>query len=97
MAEPPSPPEKMDRANKQGKFVEEARKKLTNEEQRANSTAQMKGASSWLNALPLGTEDYYLKKRNSFDVIQIKCLKIKESLLIKKLNDQDSSIPLMLF
>ena len=45
---------------------------MSKEELRANDLSQMKGASSWLNALPLEEEDYILNKREFFDAIQLR-------------------------
>ena len=63
---------KKERAEKQQKILEEVRKNLSDEEQRGNLIAQMKGASSWLNALPLEAEDYSLNKREFFDAIRLR-------------------------
>ena len=63
---------KKERAEKQQKTLEDVRKNLSDEEQRANSIAQMKGASSWLNALPLEAEDYSLNKREFFDAVRLR-------------------------
>ena len=63
---------KKERAERQKKILEECRKSLSIKEQRANTIAQMKGASSWLNALPLENEDYSLNKREFFDAIQLR-------------------------
>ena len=45
---------------------------MTKEELRANDVAQLKGASAWLNALPLEEEGYTLNKREFFDAIQLR-------------------------
>ena len=42
------------------------------EKLRANDLAQMKGASSWLNALPLRDEGYILNKREFFDAVALR-------------------------
>ena len=48
------------------------RQKMSKEMIRANDLAQMKGASSWLNALPLKDEGYTLNKREFFDAIALR-------------------------
>ena len=63
---------KKERIERQEKILEEIRKDLSKEEIRANDLAQMKGASSWLNALPLESEDYTLNKREFFDAVQLR-------------------------
>ena len=50
------------------------RKKMSPAEIRANDLAQLKGASSWLNALPLKSENYVLNKREFHDAI---CLRYR--------------------
>ncbi len=61
--------ERKERFEKVLKYV---RQSMTKEELRANDIAQMKGASSWLNALPLIDEGYYLSKREFFDAIHLR-------------------------
>ena len=63
---------KKERTERQEKTLEEIRKNLSKEELRANEIAQLKGASSWLNALPLEAENYALNKREFFDAIQMR-------------------------
>ena len=45
---------------------------MTKEELRANDLAQLKGASAWLNALPLANEGYVLNKREFFDAVTMR-------------------------
>ena len=45
---------------------------MSKEEIRANDVAQMKGGSSWLNALPLKDEGYTLNKREFFDAVALR-------------------------
>ena len=45
---------------------------MDREQLRANDLAQMKGASAWLNALPLKHEGYVLNKREFFDAVSIR-------------------------
>ena len=63
---------KKERKVKQEKTLEEVRKTMTKEEIRANDIAQLKGASAWLNALPLKDEGYDLNKREFFDAVQLR-------------------------
>ena len=53
-------------------ILEELRSKMSAEKLRGNDVAQMKGASSWLTALPLKEEGYVLNKREFFDAIAIR-------------------------
>ena len=39
---------------------------------RATEIAQMKGASAWLNALPLKEEGYVLNKREFYDALSLR-------------------------
>ena len=55
-------------------FQEKIRINMSTEEKRANDLAQMKGASCWLNALPLKSENYTLNKREFYDAI---CLRYR--------------------
>ena len=48
------------------------RKELNKEQLRANDIAQVKGGSSWLNALPLDEEGYSLNKREFYDAISLR-------------------------
>ena len=50
------------------------RNKMSPAEIRANDLAQLKGASSWLNALPLKIENYVLNKREFHDAL---CLRYR--------------------
>ena len=63
---------KKERKERQEKLLVEIRSSMTKEELRANDNAQQKGASAWLNALPLEAEDYALNKREFFDAIQLR-------------------------
>ena len=63
---------KKERAEKQEKMLEEVRKTMTKDQLRANDIAQLKGASAWLNALPLKDEGYDLNKREFFDAVQLR-------------------------
>lgn len=60
---------KKERKERHEKLLEEVRKSITKEELLANDIRQMKGASAWLNALPLEAEDYALNKREFFNAI----------------------------
>lgn len=52
--------------------LKEVRQHMTNEQLRANDLATMKGASSWLSALPLKSENYALNKREFYDAIRMR-------------------------
>ena len=54
------------------KKLKEIRKEVNKEQLRANDLALMKGASAWLNALPLKTEGYILNKREFFDALTLR-------------------------
>ena len=54
------------------KLIGELRQKMNREQIRANDLAQMKGASAWLNALPLKDEGYTLNKREFFDALALR-------------------------
>ena len=54
------------------KELEQIRKELNKEQLRANDIAQVKGGSSWLNALPLDEEGYSLNKREFYDAISLR-------------------------
>ena len=53
-------------------ILEDLRQRMTAEKLRGNDIAQMKGASSWLTALPLKEEGYVLNKREFFDAVAIR-------------------------
>ena len=53
-------------------LLNEVRRGMTKEELRANDLAQLKGASAWLNALPLANEGYVLNKREFFDAVTMR-------------------------
>ena len=55
-----------DRVQQESDELAEIRRTMTKEELRANDVAQQKGASAWLNALPLQDEGYVLNKREFF-------------------------------
>ena len=63
---------KKERKSNQEKLLEDLRTTMSKEELRANNLAQMKGASAWLNALPLEEEGYSLNKREFFDAISLR-------------------------
>ena len=63
---------KKERKTNQEKLLEDLRTNMSKEELRANDLAQMKGASAWLNALPLEEEGYSLNKREFFDAISLR-------------------------
>ena len=52
--------------------LRDLRERMDREQLRANDLAQMKGASAWLNALPLKHEGYVLNKREFFDAVSIR-------------------------
>ena len=54
------------------KTLEDLRRRMGAEKLRSNDLAQMKGASSWLNALPLKEEGYVLNKREFFDAVALR-------------------------
>ena len=56
----------------QTNLLEQIRCSMNKEELRANDLAQLKGGSSWLTALPLKEEGYYLSKREFFDAIKLR-------------------------
>ena len=45
---------------------------MSNEQLRANDVAQMKGASGWLDALPLKDKGYSLPKRKFYDAVALR-------------------------
>ena len=45
---------------------------MNKEQLRANDLAQLKGGSSWLNALPLEDEGYTLNKREFYDAVSLR-------------------------
>ena len=63
---------KKNRKEYEEKVIEDLRKKMSKEQTRANDLAQMKGASAWLNALPLKVEGYTLNKREFFDAVALR-------------------------
>ena len=63
---------KKERTEYEKKELDEIRKNMTKEQLRANDLAQMKGASSWLNTLPLQDEGYTLNKREFFDAVALR-------------------------
>ena len=52
--------------------LDDLRSRMSMENVRANDLAQMKGASSWLTALPLKEEGYVLNKREFFDAVTLR-------------------------
>ena len=52
--------------------LDDLRTRMNREQIRANDLAQLKGASAWLNALPLKEEGYSLNKREFFDGIALR-------------------------
>ena len=54
------------------KTIEELKKKMNKECLRANELAQLKGASAWLNAIPLKDEGYVLNKREFYDAVSLR-------------------------
>ena len=54
-----------ERKERHEKVLKYVRNSMQKEEVRANDIAQLKGASAWLNALPLKEEGYSLSKRES--------------------------------
>ena len=63
---------KKNRKEYEEKVIGDLRKKMSKEQTRANDLAQMKGASAWLNALPLKEEGYSLNKREFFDAVALR-------------------------
>ena len=63
---------KRDRREYEEKTIEELKKKMSKESLRANELAQMKGASAWLNAIPLEAEGYVLNKRKFYDAVSLR-------------------------
>ena len=63
---------KKNRVEYEQKLIGELRRKMNREQIRANDLAQMKGASAWLNALPLKNEGYMLNKREFFDALALR-------------------------
>ena len=60
------------RRSQEEKDLKENRKNMSKDQLRANDLAQMKGASAWLNALPLENEGYTLNKREFFDAVSLR-------------------------
>ena len=52
--------------------LDDLRSRMTREQSRANDLAQLKGASAWLNSLPLKDEGYSLNKREFFDALALR-------------------------
>jgi hypothetical protein len=63
---------KRERRELEEKTLDDLRKRMNREMIRANDIAQMKGASAWLNALPLMEEGYTLNKREFYDAIALR-------------------------
>ena len=63
---------KKKRLDYEKKQLEEIRKQMNKEQLRANDLAQLKGGSSWLNALPLEDEGYTLNKREFYDAVSLR-------------------------
>ena len=63
---------KRERRELEEKTLDDLRKRMNREMIRANDIAQMKGASAWLNALPLKDEGYTLNKREFYDAIALR-------------------------
>ena len=61
-----------ERSDQEKNILADIRRRMTQEQLRANDVAQMKGASAWLNALPLKEEGYTLNKREFFDAIALR-------------------------
>ena len=61
-----------DRTQIEKELLAEVRRGMSKEELRANDLAQLKGASAWLNALPLASEGYVLNKREFFDAVTMR-------------------------
>jgi hypothetical protein len=58
--------------SKQKLSLEDVRTKLSAEETRANDIAQLKGASSWLNAIPTIHDNHSLNKREFHDALALR-------------------------
>ena len=52
--------------------LKEIHQRMTNEQLRGNELARMKGASSWLSALPLKSEHFSLNKREFYDAVRMR-------------------------
>ena len=61
-----------ERKERHEKILKYVRNTMQKEDLRANDLAQLKGASAWLNALPLKEEGYSLSKNEFFDAIQLR-------------------------
>ena len=61
-----------ERSEHQQALLENLRTRMSKEQLRANDIAQMKGASAWLNALPLKDEGYSLTKREFYDAVSLR-------------------------
>ena len=64
--------------------LDDLRSRMTREQTRANDLAQLKGASAWLNSLPLKDEGYSLNKREFFDALALRYRWELKRLLFKK-------------
>ena len=53
-------------------LLEDLRSRMSKDKLRGNDLAQQKGASAWLNALPIKVEGYSLTKREFFDAISLR-------------------------
>ena len=53
-------------------ILSDLRTRMNKDQIRGNDVAQMKGASAWLNSLPLKDEGYRLSKREFFDAIALR-------------------------
>ena len=53
-------------------ILDDLRTRMSPEQKRANDIAQLKGASAWLNSLPLKDEGYSLNKREFFDALTLR-------------------------
>ena len=61
-----------ERKERHEKVLKYVRNTMQKDELRANDLAQLKGASAWLNALPLKEEGYSLSKREFYDALQLR-------------------------
>ena len=63
---------KKERVECQQLLLTDLRSRMSIEQVRANDLTQLKGASAWLNALPLKDEGYRLTKREFFDAVALR-------------------------
>ena len=61
-----------EKADYEKNLLEDLRSRMCKEKLRGNDLAQQKGASAWLNALPIKEEGYSLTKREFFDAISLR-------------------------